>query len=263
MTRIADKFLKLKAANEKAFIPFIMAGDPDLETTVRLVPELDKAGAHIVELGIPFSDPVADGPTIQRAALRALRHRYAMPDYFEAVRAVREASGIPLLLFSYYNPIYQHGLEQTARDASRSGVDGILVTDITPEEGGPYCEAMHGHGLDTVFLAAPTSSSRRIRAIAGCSRGFVYVVSRTGVTGARQELSDSIKPTVERVRAETDLPVAVGFGISGPEQVRAVWEFADGAVVGSAIVSVMEQAGDARSLPSRVGAFCRSLLQVR
>jgi len=254
--RIQQRFNELRAKGDKAFIPFIVAGDPDIETTIRLVPELERAGSHIVELGIPFSDPVADGPTIQRAAARALSRHYRLSDYLRAVEAIRGETDVPLLLFSYYNPILQYGVESLARDARASGVDGVLVTDMTPEESSSYCASMEKNGLDCVFLAAPTSSDERVAKIAGCSRGFVYVVSRTGITGARQELSASIRPTVERVRKHTSLPVAVGFGISKPEQVRAVWEIADGAVVGSAIVAEMEKVKDPRDIPSRIGKFC-------
>jgi tryptophan synthase alpha chain len=254
--RIGEKFEELKERGEKAFIPFIMAGDPDLETTVRLVPELERSGSHIVELGIPFSDPVADGPTIQRAGLRALRHGYAMKDYLKAIERIRRQTGVPLLLFSYYNPIYRYGLEDLARDARSAGVDGVLVTDITPEEGEEYCACFERHGLDTVFLAAPTSTPERIEKIAACSRGFLYVVSRAGVTGAQQELSDTVGTTVERVRKITDLPVAVGFGVSHPDQVRAVWRICDGAVVGSAIVGAMEKVRDPSRLLPEIGEFC-------
>jgi tryptophan synthase alpha chain len=257
--RIGAKFQELKTKGEKAFIPFIMAGDPDLETTIRLVPELERSGSHIVELGIPFSDPVADGPTIQRAGDRALRHGYAMSDYLKAVEAIRQQTEVPLLLFSYYNPIYCYGLEALAGDARSAGVDGVLVTDITPEEGEEYCDCMERHALDSVFLAAPTSSAERVAKIAQCSRGFIYVVSRTGVTGAQQELSDTVRPTVERVRKHTDLPVAVGFGISHPDHVRAVWDVCDGAVVGSAIVGAMEEVKDVSRLLPEIGAFCRWL----
>lgn len=259
MRRIGAKFQELKSRGAKAFIPFIVAGDPDLETTVRIIPELERAGSHVVELGIPFSDPVADGPTIQRASSRALKHRYRLSDYLQAVRTVRRETEVPILLFSYFNPIYQYGLEPLTRDARAAGVDGILVTDITPEEGEAYCACMEQNDLDCVFLAAPTSSDGRIAAIAKCSRGFVYVVSRTGVTGAQQHLSNEILPTVECVRRHTSLPVAVGFGISRPEQVQAIWEISDGAVVGSAIVSVMEKTSDPREMPARVGEFCRWL----
>jgi len=258
--RIGTMFADLKARGKKAFIPFIMAGDPDLDTTVQLVPELERAGAHVIELGIPFSDPVADGPTIQRAAARALQHQYRLADYLQAVKTIRRTSNVPLMIFSYYNPIYQYGLESFARAAHSSGVDGILITDITPEESEPYRSRMDDHALDCIFLAAPTSGEERIARIAACSKGFVYVVSRAGVTGAQQQLSDTILPTIERVRKYTTLPVAVGFGISQPEQVRAIWDIADGAVVGSAIVSEMEKISDPRGIPSGVGAFCRWLV---
>ncbi len=257
--RIEEKFRELKSREAKAFIPFIVAGDPDLETTVRIISELERAGSHVIELGIPFSDPVADGPTIQRASTRALKHNYRMSDYLEAVRTLRRETEVPLLLFSYFNPIYQYGLEALTRDARAAGIDGILVTDMTPEESQQYCECMEQNELDCVFLAAPTSSEERIASIAKCSRGFVYVVSRSGVTGAQQHLSSEIGPTVECVRKHTTLPVAVGFGISQPGQVRAIWEISDGAVVGSAIVNVMEKESDPRDLPSKVGEFCRWL----
>lgn len=257
--RIGAKFRELKAREAKAFIPFIMAGDPDLETTVRLVPELDRAGSHVVELGIPFSDPVADGPVIQRAGLRALRHRYTLSDYLKAVGSIRKETDVPLLLFSYFNPIFQYGLDSLARDARAAGVDGVLVTDIIPEEAEQYCACMESNELDCVFLAAPTSGRDRIARIANCSTGFVYVVSRTGVTGVQEQLSGSVQPTVERVREYTQLPVVVGFGISRPEQVQAVWKISDGAVVGSAIVAEMEKTSNPREMPARIGNFCRWL----
>ena len=259
MRRIGQKFQELKTAGAKAFIPFIVAGDPDLETTVRLVPELQRAGSHIVELGIPFSDPVADGPTIQRAGARALRHQYGFPDYLQAIKAIRRNSDVPLLLFSYFNPIFRYGLDSLARDARSAGIDGVLVTDMTPEESGPYCACMEANEIDCVFLVAPTSSDERIAKIAACSRGFVYIVSRTGVTGAQQDLSTSVSPTVAHVRSHTQLPVAVGFGISRPEHVHAVWKIADGAVVGSAIVSEMERINNPQQIPSQSADFCRWL----
>jgi tryptophan synthase alpha chain len=257
--RIVEKFQELANKGAKAFIPFIMAGDPDLESTIRLVPELERAGSSVIELGIPFSDPVADGPVIQRAGARALIHKYRMADYLSAVESIRRISNVPVLLFSYFNPIYQYGIESLAKDACLAGVDGILVTDMIPEESERYCSLMDGNGLDTVFLAAPTSGVERIRKIAACSRGFIYVVSRTGVTGTRQELSDSVLPTVQRVRECTSLPIAVGFGISRPEQVQAVWKICDGAVVGSAIVSAMENVNNPEDIPVKIGEFCRWL----
>jgi tryptophan synthase alpha chain len=264
MTRaITRTFDRLKAHGKKAFIPFITAGDPDLETTIHLVPELERSGADIVELGIPFSDPLADGPTIQRASERALRHGYALTDYLEAVRLVRRETDIPVVLFSYFNPILRLGLEAFAAKARDSGVNGVLVTDITPEEAGEYRERMEAHDLDTIFLVAPTSSDQRVARICECTRGFVYLVSRTGVTGVQQSLSGSILPTLRRVREHTELPVAVGFGISGPEHVRAIWEVADGVVVGSAIVAQMESEGQSSDLPARIGSFCRWLTEGR
>jgi tryptophan synthase alpha chain len=257
--RIGQTFQTLASRGEKAFIPFIMAGDPDLETTIRLVPELERAGSHIIELGIPFSDPVADGPVIQRAGSRALAHRYRMRDYLKAVETIRRESGVPLILFSYYNPIFQYGLESFARDARAAGIDGALVTDIIPEEGESYCAAMDANELDSVFLVAPTSGEDRVAQIVKCSRGFVYIVSRTGVTGVQKELSASVSPTVQRVRKYSTLPVAVGFGISKPEQVRAVWEVSDGAVVGSAIVAEMERIRNPEQIPESIGKFCRWL----
>ncbi len=258
---IGSKFEQLKRQGQKAFIPFITAGDPDLETTIRLVPELERAGSHIIELGVPFSDPVADGPTIQRSSERSLRHGYRMADYLQAVERIRRESQVPLVLFSYFNPIMQYGMEDLARHAKSAGVDGVLVTDMIPEEGSEYCACFDRHGLDTIFLAAPTSGDDRIASIARCCRGFVYVISRTGVTGTREQLSESIVPTIERVRRRISLPVAVGFGISRPEQVRAVWNAADGAVVGSAIVAEIEKHKDAGDLTSRVAAFCRWLTE--
>jgi tryptophan synthase alpha chain len=262
MTRaIAATFAGLKNKGKKAFIPFITSGDPDLGMTIRLVSELERAGSHIVELGIPFSDPVADGPTIQRSSERALRHGYHISDHLEAVREIRKQTPIPIVLFSYYNPIYQYGLETLARDARSAGCDGILVTDMTPEESGEYCACLESRELDTIFLAAPTSSADRVAKITRCSRGFVYVVSRAGVTGAQDQLSEGLQPTIDLVRRNTELPIAVGFGISRPEQVRAVWEISDGAVVGSAIVAQMEKLASASDLPVRIGEFCRWLTE--
>jgi tryptophan synthase alpha chain len=259
-SRITETFQRLRISGKKAFIPFITAGDPDLETTVALVLELERSGSHIVELGIPFSDPLADGPVIQRASERALRHGYRLADHLAAVRDIRRKCPVPVVLFSYYNPILQYGVERLAGDAAAAGADGVLVTDMTPEEGDGYCASMLRHGLDPIFLVAPTSSPERIARILPCCRGFVYVVSRTGVTGTRERLSDSVLPTVSRVRAQCELPVAVGFGISQPEHVRSVWEVADGAVVGSAIVAEVEKHGNSPGMVAHVGEFCRWLM---
>ncbi|MBI4484021.1 MAG: tryptophan synthase subunit alpha [Acidobacteria bacterium] len=243
----------------KAFIPYLTAGDPDLETTEQLLLELERAGADLVEVGVPFSDPVADGPVIQRASERALRHGYRMDDYLEVIGRIRQRSRVPLLLFSYYNPLLQYGLEKLADRARRVGLDAVLTTDLTPEEAGPFCRAFRQAGIDTVFLVAPTSTPERIRRIAAVSSGFIYLVSRTGVTGARERLSDEIQSKVQEVRSCTRLPVAVGFGISRPEHVRQVWELADGAVVGSALVAHIEQHRGERDLVAQGGEFARWL----
>ncbi len=256
---IAAVFERLRNASGKAFIPFLTAGDPDLETTVKLVLELERSGAHIVELGIPFSDPLADGPTIQRASERALWRGYRLRDYLSAVRAVRAASEVPIVVFSYFNPLLQYGLDAFARDAAAAGVDGVLVTDMTPEESRDYCLSLDRHGLDPIFLVAPTSTDARIGLVLSRCRGFVYVVSRAGVTGVQESLSAGILPTLQRVRRQSRLPAVVGFGISSPEHVRAVWEIADGAVVGSAIVAEIERNIGQGDLVGRVGAFCRWL----
>jgi tryptophan synthase alpha chain len=259
-SRIAETFQHLRTDRKKAFIPFITAGDPDLETTVALVLELERSGSHIVELGIPFSDPLADGPVIQRASERALRHGYRFADHLAAVREIRRQCAVPIVLFSYYNPILQYGLERLAGDAAAAGADGVLVTDVTPEEGDEYCASMSRYDLDPIFLVAPTSGPERIARILSCCRGFVYVVSRTGVTGTSERLSDSVLPTVSRVRAQCELPVAVGFGVSQPEHVQTVWEVADGAVVGSAIVAEIEEHKNSPGMVLHVGEFCRWLM---
>jgi tryptophan synthase alpha chain len=253
---IEETFRKLRDRGEKAFIPFITAGDPDLGTTVSLVPELARAGSDIVELGVPFSDPVADGPTIQRSSERALRHGCRLADILQAVREIRRRTAIPIVLFSYYNPLYQYGIEKLACDAASAGIDGVLATDLTPEESSVYRQSLSAGGLDAIFLAAPTSTEERLARIAACTRGFVYLVSRTGVTGARERLSDSVVPTLALLRRHTRLPVSVGFGISRPEHVQAVWEIADGAVVGSAIVGLMEKCDGREAILARVGEFC-------
>jgi tryptophan synthase alpha chain len=262
MTRIEAKFRDLKAADRKAFIPFITAGDPSIGTTVELILELERAGADIVELGVPFSDPVADGPTIQRASERALLKKVRARDCLDIVREVRKTSEIPILLFSYLNPLLALGGDAASKVAG-AGVDGVLATDLVPEEAGDFIAAFRGAGLDTVFLVAPTSADGRIKKIARASTGFIYAVSRAGVTGARQALSEASSTLVGRVKQFTDLPVAVGFGISTPEHVREVWETADGAVVGSKIVSLIEENLDSPDIVAKVGELARWLVSSR
>ena len=240
-TRITRLFERLRASRRAGLIGYITAGDPTPDATPDLVAALERGGCDLIELGVPFSDPIADGPVIQRAADRALRAGTTLHGVLEMARKIRERSEIPLLLFTYLNPMLRYGLDALARDAVAAGIDGCLITDLSVEEAGPYVDAMRHHGLDTVFLAAPTSTRRRLELVAKYSTGFVYLVSRTGVTGERTSLSSSVEPLVELMRVITDLPLAVGFGISKPEQVRAVGAVADAVVVGSAIVRAVEQ----------------------
>jgi tryptophan synthase alpha chain len=258
--RIADAFARLRAEGRGGFIPFITAGDPDLETTRALVVELAGAGATVVELGVPFSDPVADGPTIQRSSERALRKGVSLSDVLAVVADARRETDVPVILFGYFNPVLNFGVERFADEAARAGADGVLVTDLVPEESGDFNAALSRRGLDQIFLVAPTTSDARLRSIAGRASGFVYAVSRAGVTGARTDLSAEAARLVSRVREVSDLPVAVGFGISTPEHVSEVWAYADAAVVGSALVAEIEKHEGRPDLVPRVGDFARRLL---
>lgn len=259
MTRIEKQFAKLRSEGRKAFIPYITAGDPSLDVTRDLIFALDKAGADVIELGVPFSDPIADGPVIQRATERALHHGTTLQKVLRLAGEIRKESEIPLVLFSYYNPLLNHGLEKLAKDAVNAGLDGVLASDLTVEESEPFIDAMGSAGLNTVFLVAPTSSPERMKKIAASSTGFLYAVSRTGVTGERQELDSDLKQFLQTLRSRTKSPIAVGFGISRPEHVRAVWQEADGAVVGSAIVREIEQNAGQSNLIDRVVAFTKWL----
>jgi tryptophan synthase alpha chain len=255
MTRIEQKFQDLRKANRKAFIPYLTAGDPDLATTKELILALDRAGADIIELGVPFSDPIADGPVIQRATERALASGTTLKDILRLGKEVRQKSQVPLLIMSYYNPLLRYGLEKMAADLKDSGYDGVLATDLTVEESDRFVGIMSAAGLNTVFLAAPTSSPERIRKIAATSTGFLYAVSRTGVTGERQELSSELSGFLQELRRHTRVPIAVGFGISRPEHVRAVWREADGAVVGSAMVRVVEENSGRKDVADEIARF--------
>ena len=255
MTRIEKRLAKLKSEGGKAFIPYLTAGDPSLDITRDLVLALDKAGADVIELGVPFSDPIADGPIIQRATERALRQGVTLRKVLLLGADIRKKSDIPLVLFSYFNPLLNHGLEKLAGDAMAAGFDGVLASDLTVEESGPFVRSMRSSGLNTVFLVAPTSSPERIRSIASASTGFLYAVSRTGVTGEQQELVDDLKLFLQMLRSHTRLPIAVGFGISRPEHVQTVWQEADGVIVGSSIVKEVEQNIGRSDLVERVAAF--------
>src|SRR5436309_7717663 len=263
MSRIRETFAALKHLGRGGFIPFITAGDPDLTTTDLLLSELAKAGADIIELGVPFSDPVADGKVIQRASERALRNGVTVQYALMCARNVRQHIDVPIVLFSYFNPLLQFGPEPFAPAARQAGIDAVLVTDLIPEEAESWTQNLLRHGLDPIFLVAPTTSDKRLARIAQQAHGFIYAVSRAGVTGARDEMTRDAAILVKRVRSATDLPVAVGFGVSTAAQVREVWRFADAAVVGSAIVREIERLSGEGDLVDRIGEFARSLLALK
>src|ERR1700730_4513370 len=260
MSRIAETFGKLKSNNRRGFLPFITAGDPDLETTRDLIVELALAGATVIELGVPFTDPMADGPVIQRASERALRHRFGLTEILQTVAQARKQTDVPIILFSYFNPLLQFGVENLAREAKLAGVDGVLVTDLVPGEAGEFAEILRANDLNMIFLIAPTSTDERLQMVAERASGFIYAVSRAGVTGAREEMSAEAERLVHRVRRFSDLPVAVGFGISKPEHVTDVWRYADAAVVGSALGGEIERHSIRFELVTAVGKFARNLL---
>ncbi len=248
-------------SHEPGLVIYFTAGDPDLATTREMAIAAIDNGADVIELGVPFSDPLADGPVIQRASERAVAKGTRLTDVLAICKEIRAARpGAGIILFSYLNPVLRLGLAEFAKAAKAAGADGVLLTDMIVEEAGEYLAAMHENGLAPVFLAAPTSPDERLKAIAESSQGFVYAISRVGITGTQTELAADAKGLVERIRKFTKLPVALGFGISTPEHVRAVAEFADAAVVGSALVALIEKtpAGDA---PKAVGEFVRGLRQ--
>ena len=241
-TRISKRFAELHGASELGIVAYITAGDPTLDATLQYVLALAEAGADVIELGVPFSDPLADGPTIQRASERALKSGTTLGGVIQLVRRIRQSSQVPLVLFSYFNPILQFGLEKFAATAAEAGADGVLATDLTPEESEDYRRILRAQHLDTIFLAAPTSTDDRLQKIAACSSGFLYLISRTGVTGAKDSLPDDLPALLRRAHSFTQLPIAVGFGISLPGHVSVLGGLADAAVVGSALVSEIEKA---------------------
>jgi tryptophan synthase alpha chain len=257
--RIEDVFNTLRKDGKKGFVPFITAGDPDLATTEQLLVELSQAGATLIELGVPFSDPMADGPVIQRASERALKHEFSLSDILDTAARAREQIDTPIILFSYYNPLLQFGLQRVAQAVKDAGLDGVLVTDLTPEESGEFERELRAQELDMIFLIAPTSTDERLRLVAAHASGFIYAVSRAGVTGARSKVSAEAEKLVTRMRGFSELPIAMGFGISSAEQVADVQRYADAVVVGSAIVAEMERLNDAADLVEQIGRFARAL----
>jgi tryptophan synthase alpha chain len=259
MTRICRLFERLRAEHRPALIAYITAGDPSPAATPDLAAALERGGADLIELGVPFSDPIADGPVIQRGSERALKAGTNLAKVLDIAAQIRKRSEIPLLLFTYMNPVLRYGLEPLAKAAVDNGIDGCLLTDLSVEEAEPYIRVMRGAGLDTVFLAAPTSSQRRLKLVAKYSTGFVYLVSRTGVTGERTNVSTSVAPLVAAMRGVTKLPLAVGFGISTAEHVRAMGALVDGVVVGSAFERVIEENASSAGLCTKVEALAREL----
>jgi len=259
MNRIQNMFADLKQKGDKALITYITAGDPDHKTTDRLLHCLVESGADMIELGVPFSDPMADGPTIQQASQRALQHHFSMKTVFDHIRKLRVYSDIPVILFGYYNPFYQYGLQRLARESRSAGADGFLVVDLPPEEAGELKAAASEQGLDTIFLLAPTSTDERMACVSRMATGFIYYVSVTGVTGARESLATKMRTYVSRIRRHSRLPVGIGFGVSTPGQVRSISGYADAVIVGSAIIKLIEQKPVTAGLIPAVSSFVRSL----
>jgi tryptophan synthase alpha chain len=253
VTRIARLFETLKRERRCGMIAYLTAGDPSPQATPSFIHALEKGGSDLIELGVPFSDPIADGPVIQQAGGRALAAGTTLAKVLDIAAQVRKRSEIPLLLFTYLNPVLRYGFDKLARDAKAAGIDGCLLTDASVEEAGDYVKVMRGNGLDTVFLAAPTSTERRLKLVAEYSSGFVYLVSRTGITGEQQTIADSALPLIERMRVHTGLPLAMGFGVSKPEHVAALAPYVEAVVIGSAIVRQIEKD------PAKLEAFMRDL----
>jgi tryptophan synthase alpha chain len=261
MNRIVERFAQLRQQRSKGFIVYIGAGDPNLEATRRLALAFDKLGVDVLELGVPFSDPLADGLVNQLAAQRGLESGTTPPKVLETVSAIRKESQIPIVLYIYYNLVHRSGLKKFVQDAARCGVDGLLVLDLPPEESDNYEAVMQEAGLCVIYLVAPTTPEDRMELIVKRGTGFIYYISREGVTGMQEKVSETIASMTAKIRAHTDLPVAVGFGISNPEQARAVAANAEAVVVGSAIVNQIDRCGKEPDLIQRVTQFVEPLIQ--
>jgi len=257
--RLEKKFKELKENGEKALITFITAGDPDIPTTKELILALEKSGADIIELGIPFSDPMADGPTIQASSERAVAGGVHLAEVLSLVKDIRKVTEVPIVLFGYYNPVFSYGLEKFARHASNSGVDGVLIVDLPAEEADELKSELDKKSIDLIFLLTPTSDEARIKLISKKASGFLYFVSVTGVTGARAAVAGDVRSHVADVRKHTALPVGVGFGISSAKQAKEVCAYSDGVIVGSAIVNLIAKHSGTKSLIKEVSGFVKGL----
>ena len=259
MSRLHDTFRRVRSNGHPGLVTYVTAGDPDLERSEAILRTLDRAGADVLEVGVPFSDPLADGPVIQRATERALAAGTTLTRVLDMVARVRRDLAAPIVIFSYANPILRMGAVEFAERASAAGVDGVLVLDLPIEEAGEFRGILAQRALDTIFLLSPTTTDARIRTAAALGSGFLYAISRLGVTGARAQVADGAREMVQRIRAATDLPVALGFGISRPEHVREVGRWADAVVVGSALVTVIAEAAGTTDLTTRVEEYVRWL----
>jgi len=260
MNRIEEKFSKAGDNGRSALVCYLTAGDPSIELTREIVLELEKNGADIIELGIPFSDPMADGPTIQLASERALANGTTIHDVINLAKEIREHSEIPIILFGYYNPFFTYGLEKFAVDAKEAGVDGILVVDLPPEESGEFKSHLDKNGLNIIFLLAPTSTNNRIDLVSDIAGGFIYLVSVTGVTGSRPGMEYSLSSLTRDIKKKSGIPVGIGFGVSTPEQAMDISQYADAVIVGSALVRIIEKNGKEKdALLKEIGEFTNSL----
>jgi tryptophan synthase alpha chain len=257
--RIEDRFTQLRRQGRTGLVTYVTAGDPDLPRSAEIITRLDRAGADVLEIGVPFSDPLADGPVIQRATERALASGVTLSQVLGMLKTLRSSISAPVVIFSYANPILRMGLDRFVTDAKAAGIDGVLTLDMPPEEGEQFREAFASAGIDTIFLLSPTTTVERIRRAASLGSGFLYGISRLGVTGMRDTVDASARELATRVKAETALPLALGFGISRPEHVRSIGEFADAAVVGSALVNVIAEHGRSPGLVDEVERYIRWL----